>query len=140
MADLTIGSNGISLVFSNEAEIKDMIAVEAILAGQPVYRTSAGKAGVADANAAGKQQFRGIALKDTQAGKPCPVLKKGYLSGYGLSGVAYDGPVFLSDTVGKLADAPGTMSVNCGRVHALPDPPDLTKVLYVDADWLRTWA
>jgi hypothetical protein len=139
MADLSIGSNGIHLVFSNEAEIKDMIAAEAITAGQPVYRTSAGKAGVADANAAGKQQFRGIALRDAGVGQPCPVLKKGFLAGYVLSGVAYDGPVFLSDTVGKLADAAGTMSVNCGRVHALPDP-DLTKVLYVEADWLRTWA
>lgn len=139
MADLAIGSNGISIVFSNEAEIRDIIAVEAITAGQPVYVTSAGKAGVADANAAGKEQFRGIALKNTAAGKACPVLKRGYLAGYVLSGVAYDGPVFLSDTAGALADAAGTLSVNVGRVSQLADP-DLTKILYVEADWLRTWA
>ena len=139
MSDLAIGTNGISLVFSNKAEIVDMIAAEAITAGQPVYQTSAGKAGVADANAAGKQQFRGIALKAAGAGQPCPVLKRGYLAGFGLSGVAYDGPVYLSDTVGKLADGAGTLSVICGRVGALTDP-DLTKILYVDADWLRAWA
>jgi len=139
MADLTIGANGISLVFSNEAEIQDMIAVEAITAGQPVYQTSAGKAGVADANAGGKQQFRGIALKTTAAGKACPVLRRGHLAGYVLSGVAYDGIVYLSDTAGSLADAAGTMSVNCGRVVALPDP-DLTKILFVQADLLRAWA
>lgn len=139
MANLTIGSNGVSIVFGNEAEIRDFIAVEAITAGQPVYITSAGKAGIADANAAGKQQFRGIALKDTAIGKACPVLKRGYLGGYVLSGVAYDGPVFLSDTAGSLADAAGTLSVNVGRVSNLADP-DLTKILYVEADWLRTWA
>jgi hypothetical protein len=139
MADLTIGANGISLVHANEAEIKDLIAVEAITAGQPVYQTSAGKAGIADANAAGKQQFRGIALKDTAAGKACPVLKRGFLSGYVLTGVAYDGLVYLSDTAGSLADAAGTMTVNCGRVVAKTDP-DLTKLLYVEADWLRAWA
>lgn len=139
MADLTIGSNGVSLVFADKAEIQDMIAAEAITKGQPVYQTSAGKAGVADANAAGKQQFRGIALADAGAGKPCPVLRRGHLSGYVLSGVAYDGQVFLSDTVGALADAAGTMSVVAGRCVALPDP-DLTKILFVDADLVRQWA
>ena len=139
MADITIGSNGISLVFSNEADIRDIIAVEAITAGQPVYVTSAGKAGIADANGSGKQQFRGIALKDTPAGKPCPVLVKGDVSGYVLSGVAYDGIVYLSDTAGSLADAAGTMTVNCGRVTNLTDP-DLTKILHVEADWLRAWS
>lgn len=139
MADITIGTNGVSLVHSDKAVIVDMIAVEAITAGQPVYQTSAGKAGIADANAAGKQQFRGIALKDTAAGKACPVLQSGYLSGFALSGVAYDGIVYLSDTAGSLADAAGTMTVNCGRVLGLTDP-DITKVLFVQADWLRAWA
>jgi len=139
MADLTIGSNGISLVHSDEAEIFDMKAAEAITAGQPVYITTAGKAGVADANAAGKQQFRGIALKGVAAGGIVPVLKCGFLSGYDLSGVAYDGPVYLSDTAGSLADAAGTMTVNCGRVFQKTDP-DLTKILYVEADWLRAWS
>jgi hypothetical protein len=139
MANLTIGANGVSLVQSQMAEIFDMIAAEAIAAGQPVYENNAGKAGVADANAAGKQQFRGIALKAAAAGKACPILKRGFLSGYDLSGVAYDGPLFLSDTAGSIADAAGTMTVNVGRVFQKTDP-DLTKILYVEADWLRTWA
>ena len=125
MADLTIGTNGVSLVYADKAEIIDVIAVEAVTAGQPVYITTAGKAGVADANAAGKQQFRGIALKDTGAGKPCPVLKRGFLSGFALSGVAYNGPVYLSDTAGSLADAgaidmsgPGTIVGTSGCTTA----------------------
>lgn len=139
MADITIVTNGVSLVHANEAEIHDMIAAEAITAGQPVYQTSAGKAGVADANAGGKQQFRGIALKAAAAGGVVPVLKRGFLAGYVLTGVAYDGPVYLSDTAGSLAEGVGTMTVNCGRCVAKTDP-DLTKILYVEADWLRAWA
>lgn len=137
MSDITIGTNGISIVHSNMAEIYDFKAVEAITAGQPVYETTAGKAGVADANGAGKQQFRGIALKDAAAGEIVPVLKRGFLSGYDLSGVAYNAALYLSDTAGSIADAAGTMTVNVGRVFQLTN---LTKILYVEADWLRAWS
>ncbi len=139
MTAITIRTQGVELVHSDKAHIIDMIAAEAITAGQPVYQTSAGKAGIADANASGKQQFRGIALKTTAAGKACPVLVRGYIAGYVLSGVAYDGIVYLSDTAGSLDDAAGTMTVNCGRVVGLTDP-DITKVLFVDADYVRAWS
>lgn len=139
MTAITIASTGVTEVFADKNDVFQLIAVEAITAGQPVYQTTAGKAGIADANAAGKQQVRGIALYDCAAGKPCAILRRGYISGYALSGVAYDAPVFLSDTAGSLDDAAGTLSVNVGRVEALTDP-DLTKVLFVDADHIRTWA
>jgi len=139
MTAITIRTAGVNLVHSDKAEILDLIAAEAITAGQPVYQTTAGKAGVADANASGKQQFRGIALKTTAAGKPCPVLKRGFIAGYALSGVAYDGAVYLSDTAGSLDDTAGTMTVVCGRVVGLTDP-DITKVLFVDADYVRAWS
>lgn len=139
MADIAIATNGVHLVHADKAEIVDLIAVEAITAGQAVYQTSAGKAGVADANGAGKQQFRGIALKAAAAGQPVPVLKRGWIAGYTLTGVAYDGIVYLSDTAGALGETVGTMTVNVGRCQAMTDP-DLTKILYVDADWLRAWS
>lgn len=139
MADLTLETNGVRLVFADKAEIVDMIAAEAITKGQPVYQTAAGKAGVADADGAGKQQFRGIALAKASAGMPVPVLKRGYLAGFVLTGMNPDAIAYLSDTAGSLADAAGTMTVHCGRVAVLTDP-DLTKILYVEADWLRTWA
>lgn len=139
MTAITIASTGVREVFADKNDVFDMIATEAITAGQPVYQTSAGKAGIADANAAGKQQVRGIALYDTVAGKPCAILRRGYIAGYALSGVAYDGIVYLSDTAGSLDDAAGTMTVNIGRVESLNDP-DLTKVLFVDCDHLRAWS
>ena len=140
MADVTVTAAQVGSVFPDKAEIVDFVAAEAITAGQAVYQVAAsGRVGVADANAAGKQQFRGIALSSVGAGQGLSVLKKGHVYGFGLAGMSYDDPAFLSDTAGALADAAGTLSVNAGRVVALPDA-NATKVLYVDADWLRTWA
>lgn len=139
MTAISIASTGIREVFTTKNDVFDMIATEAITKGQVVYQTSAGKAGIADANAAGKQQARGIALKTVAAGKPCPILRRGYVAGFDLSGLDYDAPVFLSDTAGSLDTAAGTLSVNCGRVISMNDP-DLSKILFVDFDHLRTWA
>lgn len=139
MADITCTAAQVAVVFPMQAEIYDFIATEAITAGQPVYQLTTGKVGVADANAGGKQQFRGIALKSVAAGQAVSVLKKGHLYGYTLTGLNRDALVYLSDTAGSLADGVGTMTVNCGRVFSLTDS-DLTKILYIEADWLRAWA
>lgn len=139
MADLTRTKAQVAVVFPQHAEIYDFIANEAIEAGQPVYQLTTRKVGLADANGAGLQQFRGIALKDVGAGQAVSVLKKGHVEGFDLSGLNGDASVYLSDTVGELADAAGTLSVTVGRVFGLSDA-NLSKCLYVEADWLRTWA
>ena len=133
MADVTVTAARVAEIFPRHAEIFTMIAAETITAGQVVYQTSAGKAGVADANAAGKQQARGIALTGGGAGQGVSVLKRGHCAGFTLS-QAYDAQLFLGDTAGAVADAAGTMSVAIGRVVPMSDS-DLTKVFYVDADW-----
>jgi len=139
MADIVVTAAQVAVVNPHDAEIYDFIATEAITAGQAVYQLTTGKVGVADANAAGKQQFRGIALKSVGAGQAVSVLKKGMVAGFTLTSLNRDAVLYLSDTAGALADAAGTMTVNCGRVFSLSDA-DLSKVLYVSADWLRTWA
>jgi len=139
MADITRTKAQVAVVFPQNAEIYDFIATEAIEAGQPVYQLTTRKVGVADANAAGKQQVRGIALKDVGAGQAVSVLKKGHVEGFDVSGLNGDALVYLSDTAGELADAAGTLSVTVGRVFGLSDA-NLTHVLYVDADWIGTWA
>jgi hypothetical protein len=139
MADITVTAAKVALVIHQESHVYDFIAAEAITAGQAVYQLSTGKVGVADANGAGKQQFRGIALKSVAAGQAVSVLKEGYVEGFTISGLNYDVPVYLSDTAGALADGAGTMSVICGRVVSLADNA-LSKCLYVFADWLRAWA
>lgn len=141
MADLTLtGAGQIAAVFPEDAEIFDMIAAVAITPGQAVYVNSAGKAALADANAgSGAEQFRGILLAGAAngiaAGQAGSILKKGHVYGFNLASLAYDAPVYLSDTAGTLADAPSTTNpVRVGRVVALSDA-NLTKVLYIDAQW-----
>lgn len=139
MADITVTAAKVGVVYPDNAEIYDFIAAEALTAGQAVYMlTGAGTVGVADANVANKQQIRGIALNAVGAGQAVSVLKRGQVYGFTLAG-DYDSLAYLSDTAGALADAAGTMTVNAGRVVGLPDNSN-TKVLYVDADWLREWA
>lgn len=140
MADLTLTAAQVEPLHPESCVIKDMIAAEAITKGQAVFQDTAGKAALADANAAGEAQFRGLALSTVAAGQPVSILVEGEVAGFTLTALAYDAPVFLSDNPGALADAASvTVSVNCGRVVSVTDA-SLTKALYVKADWLRTWA
>lgn len=139
MTDIAVTAAKVAAVFPEKAEIFTFVAGETITAGQAVYVVAAsGKVGLADANAAGKQQLRGIALNGGAAGQAINVLKRGHVYGFTLAG-DYDSAAYLSDTAGALADAAGTMSVLAGRVVGLSDN-DVTKVLHVDVDWLRAWS
>ncbi len=138
MADLTLTATQIAPVFPDEAEIYDMIAGATLTAGQAIRQNTSGKAALADANAgSGAEKFRGLALRGVGSGQGVSILKKGHVYGFDLSGLAYDALIYLSDTAGALADAPSTTnSVPVGRVVPLSNS-DLTKVLYIDAQWVR---
>ncbi len=138
MADIAkLTTRSINPVFAETAEIRDFREAETLAVGDVVYVTSAGKVAKADANAAGKQQARGIVV--SKIGTTVSVMKKGYLGGFDLSGLAYDAQVFLSDTAGSLADAAGTLSVPCGRVSCFTNPT-LEKILYVDFNWITQFS
>lgn len=139
MADLALTAAQIAVVHPQLSEIYSVLAVEAITMGQAVYFTTAGKAGVADANVANKQQCRGVALNAAGIGEPVDVLKHGHVYGFTLTNQSHDDPIFLSDTAGALADAAGTLEVPVGIVAPMADK-DITKVLYVDARWGADWA
>lgn len=139
MADITVTAAKIGVVYPEKAEIFDFVAAATITAGQAVYQTSAGKIDIADANGSGTLQFRGIALNGGGAGQAISVLKKGHVNGFTVTSQAYDAALYLSNTAGALADSAGATSINCGRVVALPDS-SATKVVYIEADWLRTWS
>ena len=138
MADITATAAKIKLIDSVAYDKRSYIAVEALTAGQAVYFTTAGKVGIADANAAGKQQFRGIALESVGAESAVSVLHSGEVEGFTLSGNA-DTRVYLSDTAGSLADSAGTMTVIAGRVVTRTNDA-ATKVLRVDTAWTTQWA
>lgn len=138
MADITVTAAKVALVDPAKAIVRSYIATETITAGQAVYILTTGKVGVADANGAGKQQFRGIALNGGGAGQAIDVLHDGEVTGFTLSGNA-DTMLYLSDTAGALADGAGTMTVVCGRVVCLADK-DLTKVARIFVQWEAAWA
>ncbi len=134
MADLTATAAAVAVIFPLKAEIHTAIAGAAITAGQPVYVDTNGKAQLGDASAAGTAALRGIALQTVGAGQAFNMCKRGHLEGMGVSGEAYDAPMYLSDTAGSLADAAGTVSLIVGVVAPMTDK-DLTKVLFVDLLW-----
>ncbi|MDY7078017.1 MAG: hypothetical protein SXV54_13965 [Chloroflexota bacterium] len=136
MAEITVTAAKVAVVFPEQAEIYNVIAAEALTKGLALYQTTSGTYGIADADAAGKQQFRGVALEAANAGEAVSMLKRGILAGYTLA--TYEDEVYLSDEAGAFDTAPGTLLVKCGRVVSLPDP-DLTEALYIEADWLREW-
>jgi len=141
MADITVTAAQVGACFPDKAEITDMIAAAAITAGQAVYQDTDGKANLADANGTNTRQFRGIALNAAAAGRAVSVLVRGHVYGFTVSGMNGDAIAYLSNTAGALADAAsvGGTTVNCGRVTCLTDA-NLTKVIYIKADWRRTWS
>ena len=136
MADITVTAAQVAVVFPEQAEIYNVVAAEAITKGLALYQTTSGTYGIAQADTLAKRQFRGVALEAVNAGEGLSMLKRGILAGYTLA--TYDDEVYLSDTAGAFDTTAGTLLVKCGRVMSLADP-DLTEVLYVDADWLREW-
>lgn len=139
MADISLTAAQVAAIDPLNAEIYNFVAAETITQGQIVYLTTTGTAGVADANAAGKQQARGVALNGGGAGQAISVLKRGRCAGFTVSGVNASAPLYLSDTAGALADANGTLTVVCGIVVCMPDK-DATKVFYADFRWRDNWA
>jgi hypothetical protein len=139
MAEITYTAAQIGLVDPLKAEVKSYIAAVAITKGQAVYLTATGTAGVADANAAGLQQFRGIALNSVGAGQAVDVLHAGELYGFNLAALNVGAFAFLSNDAGKLDDGAGAMTVRCGRVSRLADS-NATKVLRVFVQWEADWA
>jgi hypothetical protein len=115
---------------------RSYIAAETITAGQAVYKLAAGTVGVADANASGKQQYRGIAINGGAAGVPIMVAYFGPVEGFTFT-QDVDTFIYLSDTAGELADSNGTMNVKVGRVDMRDDG---TKFLFTDVSWLVAWA
>jgi hypothetical protein len=139
MADITVTAAQVSLVDPLKAEVYSLIAAEAITAGQVVFIDNTGKAQLADADAAGEQQARGIALNAAGIGGAVDIVKRGRVAGFTLTDQNYSAPIYLSDTTGALADAAGATTVPVGIVMPLTDR-DRTKVVYADFRWGADWA
>lgn len=96
-------------------------AGEDITAGAPCYiKGTDGKFYNSDANAAGANVAGyGNATMTVKAGQPVTCIRNGVMDGYDLSGMNPGETVYISDTVGRLADAPGTANLKAGFVLAV---------------------
>lgn len=124
MTDILVGLNGVRAVES--ARQMTLIAGEEILPGA-IVRVDPATGKFINASAATEAAARayGVALggKVCLTGFPVTALRCGVADGFELSG-AYDAPLYLSDTTGRLADSAGTVSNPLGRIipgaaHAL---------------------
>lgn len=137
MAALTVTAAQVSVVFPEEAEIYDVVAGSAVTPGQGArLDTTTGKAILADGTGTANSKFRGVALGSAGANQGVSLLKRGHVRGYDLSGMSYGDPIYVSNTVGSLDTAAGTVSRVAGMVVALSNGGTPEKVAYIDADWM----
>lgn len=136
MADLTRTAAKVGAVLTQHAEIIDLITSVTVEAGEAVVIGTDGQLDLADGSTGGNAAAtRGIALKAGVAGQVVPVLKRGGLEGYDVSGEDGDAPVFVSGAnTGELADTAGGVSFQVGVVMVLPDG-NATKIIYIDIPW-----
>ncbi len=136
MADLAITVANISVIKPEDAEVVQVVVAETVTAGQPLFIDSNGKGQLADANAAGERQARSLTLEAGLTNQSISCLKRGFVEGFTLTSQAFDDPIFLSDTVGVLADAAGTVTVPVGLVGSIAkDSSTISKILYLDFRW-----
>lgn len=140
MSDVALTAVQVAPVYPLTADIVSVTLAEAVTQGQILYQLTAGTFGIADANASGKQQARGVALAAGGAGQTISMLRRGECYGFTVSSMNADAIVYLSDTAGALADAAGTMTVNCGRITVVPQSGSAVKVIFFNFDWLRAWS
>src|SRR6476646_4988632 len=106
----------IALVTANRVSVvesvwqKTLVAEEAITAGAPVRIDTAGKFTNSNGTTTTENRAWGIATKTVAAGEAVIAVRNGTMDGFDLSGLAYDAPVYLSDTDGRLDTAAGTVS------------------------------
>jgi hypothetical protein len=132
MSTIAVTAAKVGLVHPTRAEVWPVELAEAATAGQVLYQTSSGTFGLCDTGTAAKDEPRGVALEAGSAGQVISMVKKGAIYGATLSGVAYDGLVYASNTAGGLSDS--AVAEIVGRVVPLSDASK-TKVLYVDCKW-----
>ena len=116
MANISlVTANKVSVVESIQQRTK--VAAEAITAGAPVREDTDGKWTNANGTSTTENRVQGIATKTVVAGEPLTALRRGLMDGFDLSGLAYDAPVYVSDTDGRLGEAgDSTNDVAVGRV------------------------
>lgn len=139
MADISLVTADQFRLASLPQEQHTLIASVDIDAGEVVRiiqsSTGAGKWAKADGTDYEKANAYGVAIESVLAGSPLTAVRRGLVDGYDLSNLNYNVNLYLSDTAGALADAPGTIEKRIGFVVPVTTNStgaDFDKVLMVD--------
>lgn len=132
MAAITVTAARVRPVTIIHQETKPAAAT--ITRGQVVTQDSSGKWALALATTAGNAgTIRGIALKDVIAGEPLSALRIGSIDiGDGMTAMAFNDTVFLSDTAGTLSTTAGTGSYILGYVQSAWAYTTADKLIWVN--------
>lgn len=115
----------LTMLTANKLEVVESIeqmtlpTVEVCSPGQAVrLDTTTGKFTKANGTTAPEARIYGVVVGGVAnvAGQAVTAIRKGVVDGYDLSALAYDAPIYLSDTDGTLGDTAGTVSTVVGRV------------------------
>ena len=114
----------IALAVANKVDVVESViqmtlpAAEAIVAGAPVrIDTSTGRFTNSNGTTTAEARVYGIATKTVAAGMPVTAVRKGVIGGYDFAALAYDLPIYVSDTDGRLEDSTApTVDVIVGRI------------------------
>lgn len=139
MADITVTTSQLGVIYPDLAEMYAYDCAEAVTRGQGLYKTSTGPVGVSAANDATKRQARGIALNKGYTGQAITLLKRGHVEGFDVSGLNVDARLYLSNTAGAIADSAGATSIVVGRVDVINVSGTKKKVAYFNFDWNTQW-
>lgn len=108
-------ANKVEIVESNEQ--LTLPAAEAVVAGNIVrLDVTNGRFTKANGSSAAEARVYGVAVKTVAAGEPVTAIRRGVMDGWDLSALAYDAPVYASNTDGAIDSAAGTVSTEVGRV------------------------
>jgi hypothetical protein len=140
MADRTMTAANIAIPDPHNSEIHAFLMDDptADLLGKPVYVKSNRKVALAQASGGGVL-FQAIGVVVSHRGRAVSVLKRGFMEGIDCENMTPGAPLFLSDTVGGIADAAGTKSVPMGRAMPCTDGTgvsnDVRLLAYIEVPW-----
>lgn len=124
MAAIALTTAGrIEVLSSDPAQQRHLRASVAVAAGQVVRANTSGQWALANATDAANSAAPYLALKACNAGEYLTASRVCKVDGLAVTGMAYDAPIYLSDTAGTLATTAGTVSVILGRVKPATATP-----------------
>lgn len=114
MADIAVATAGTIHIVQSIQQMT-LPATETIVAGAPVRIHTDGKWTNANGSDTTENDLWGIATRSAIAGEPVTAVRRGILDGFTFA-QAYNAPIYVSNTDGRLGDAAGTASKLVGRV------------------------